>query len=105
MVNTAREMRQAGLTIPIMIGGATTSQLHVALKIAIEYDGPVVWMKDADQNVLAAARLSNAEEKKKYEHELVEKYAQLREKYAKEQQRIVSLEEARRNRLNLFDQE
>ncbi len=105
MVNTAREMRQAGLTIPIMIGGATTSQLHVALKIAIEYDGPVVWMKDAAQNVLAAARLSNAEEKKKYEHELVEKYAQLREKYAKEQQRIVSLEEARRNRLNLFDQE
>ena len=104
MVNTAREMRQAGLTIPIMIGGATTSQLHVALKIAIEYDGPVVWMKDAAQNVLAAARLSNAEEKKKYEHELVEKYAQLREKYAKEQQRIVSLEEARRNRLNLFDE-
>ena len=47
MVNVAKALRQAGLDIPIMIGGATTSQLHVALKIAPVYGGPVVWMKDA----------------------------------------------------------
>ena len=47
MVNVAHEMQRAGLDIPIMIGGATTSELHVALKIAPVYGGPVVWMKDA----------------------------------------------------------
>ena len=46
MVNVAREMEKAGLHIPIMIGGATTSELHVALKIAPVYGGPVVWMKE-----------------------------------------------------------
>ncbi len=103
MVNTARELKAAGLTLPLMIGGATTSQLHVALKIAPEYDGPVIWVKDAAQNVLAAARLSNKKERSKYVQELNDKYAQLRRDYAEEQQRIVSLENARKNKLNLFD--
>ena len=57
MVNVATELRKAGLNIPIMIGGATTSELHVALKIAPVYGGPVVWMKDASQNPLVAQRL------------------------------------------------
>ena len=47
MVNVARELDRAGLHIPIMIGGATTSELHVALKIAPVYAGPVLWLKDA----------------------------------------------------------
>ena len=62
MVNVARELQRAGLNIPIMIGGATTSELHVALKIAPVYGGPVVWMKDASQNALVAARLMNEEQ-------------------------------------------
>lgn len=103
MVNVAREMKSAGLTIPIMIGGATTSQLHVALKIAPEYDGPVVWMKDAAQNVLAAARLLNKDEYPKYIHELDEKYAELRNGFAQQQQKIISIEEARKNKLDLFN--
>jgi len=103
MVNVAREMKSAGLTIPIMIGGATTSQLHVALKIAPEYDGPVVWMKDAAQNVLAAARLLNKDEYPKYVHELDEKYAELRNGFAQQQQKIISIEEARKNKLDLFN--
>ena len=59
MVNVAEELKKAGMHIPIMIGGATTSELHVALKIAPVYGGPVVWMKDASQNSLVAAKLMN----------------------------------------------
>ena len=102
MVNVATEMRKANLNIPIMIGGATTSQLHVALKIAPVYGGPVVWMKDASQNALVAARLLNAEEERKLRAELDSKYESLRENYKQKQENILSLEEARKNKLNLF---
>ena len=102
MVNVAKEMKAAGLDIPIMIGGATTSQMHVALKIAPVYDGPVVWMKDASQNALAASRLLNAKEKERYTSELNEKYQELRDSYGKEQEKLMSLEEARKNKLDLF---
>ncbi len=102
MVNVAKEMKAAGLDIPIMIGGATTSQMHVALKIAPVYGGPVVWMKDASQNALAASRLLNAKEKERYTSELNEKYQELRDSYGKEQEKLMSLEEARKNKLDLF---
>ncbi|MBM6992688.1 MAG: methionine synthase [Prevotella sp.] len=104
MVNTAREMKQAGLTIPIMIGGATTSQLHVALKIAPEYDGPVVWMKDAAQNVIASSKLLNDSERPKYMQEIEEKYVTLRDGFNQKQQPLVSLEDARKNKLDLFSE-
>ena len=103
MVNVANEMEKAQLHIPIMIGGATTSQLHVALKIAPVYGGPVVWMKDASQNALMAARLMNADEEPLVEHELNEKYAELREEYRQEQEKLLSLNDARKNKLNLFE--
>ena len=101
MVNVATELKRAGLNIPIMIGGATTSELHVALKIAPVYGGPVVWMKDASQNALVAARLMNDEAT--VEHELSEKYEHLRQDYSQEQQQLVSLDEARRNKPKLFE--
>ena len=101
MVNVAEELSKAGLHIPIMIGGATTSELHVALKIAPVYGGPVVWMKDASQNSLVAAKLMNEEQT--VEHELNEKYAYLREKYQQEQQQLLSLEEARNKKPNLWE--
>ena len=100
MVNVATELQKAGLHIPIMIGGATTSELHVALKIAPVYGGPVVWMKDASQNALTASRLMS--EEPQVEQELNEKYAHLRETYSQEQEQIVSLEEARKNKPKLF---
>lgn len=103
MVNVVTEMRKANLNIPIMIGGATTSQLHVALKIAPVYGGPVVWMKDASQNPLIAARLLNSEEEPKLKAELDSKYESLRDSYNQKQENILSLEEARKNKLNLFD--
>ena len=100
MVNVAHEMQRAGLDIPIMIGGATTSELHVALKIAPVYGGPVVWMKDASQNPLVAARLMDDEQQ--VERELDEKYEQLRHDYQQQQQELLSLEEARNNKPNLW---
>ena len=96
MVNVAEELKNAGLDIPIMIGGATTSELHVALKIAPVYGGPVVWMKDASQNALVAQKLLT--DKQAVEHELDQKYETLREEYHQEQAQIVSLEEARKNK-------
>ena len=101
MVNVATELKKAGLHIPIIIGGATTSELHVALKIAPVYSGPVVWMKDASQNALVAAKLVSDE--KLVAEQLDETYAHLREAYHAQQQELLSLEEARKNKLNLFD--
>ena len=101
MVNVAKELRVAGLDIPIMIGGATTSQLHVALKIAPVYGGPVVWLKDASQNPLVAQRLMT--DGQRLSEELNEEYTHLREQYQQEQQQLLSLDEARRNKLKLFE--
>ena len=102
MVNVATELRRAGLNIPIMIGGATTSELHVALKIAPVYGGPVVWMKDASQNALVAARLMADETA--VGQELNEKYEHLRHDYRQEHLQLVSLDEARRQKPKLWDE-
>ncbi len=100
MVHVAQELQKAGLNIPIMIGGATTSELHVALKIAPVYAGPVVWMKDASQNSLAASRLlKNSTE---VARELNEQYEAMRHQYAAEQEELLSLDEARKNKLDLW---
>ena len=102
MVNVARKMQAAGLKIPIMIGGATTSEMHVALKIAPEYDGPVVWVKDASLNAGICTRLFDKAEGPKFVAELNAKYEQLRQSYHEEQRKIAGLEEARKNKLELF---
>ena len=101
MVNVARELQKAGMDIPIMIGGATTSELHVALKIAPVYAGPVVWMKDASQNALMAAQLLNQREDT--EARLTENYSRMRAEHDSSQQNLLSIEEARKNKLNLFE--
>ena len=101
MVNVARELQKAGMDIPIMIGGATTSELHVALKIAPVYAGPVVWMKDASQNALMAAQLLNQRENT--EARLTENYSRMRAEHDSSQQDLLSIEEARKNKLNLFE--
>ena len=100
MVNVAHELKKAGLSIPIMIGGATTSQMHVALKIAPVYGGPVVWIKDAAQNTVAASRLLS--EGQTMQQELDKKYEVLRQEYKAQQQQLMSLEEARKNKLELW---
>ena len=102
MVNVVKEMEKAGLDIPVMIGGATTSELHVALKIAPVYSGPVVWMKDASQNPLMASRLLSDKGHSEIQRDLDEKYSVMRNEYEAHQQELSSLDEARKNKLNLF---
>ena len=103
MVNVVREMEKAGLHLPVMIGGATTSELHVALKIAPVYSGPVVWMKDASQNPIVASQLLGDGGNADIQHDLDERYARMRADYEAQQQSLSSIEEARGNKLNLFD--
>ena len=103
MVNLAGEMEKAGLNIPILIGGATTSELHVALKIAPVYHGPVAWMKDASQNPIAAAKLIDPEQHLIVEEKLKKDYEALRKGYENNQQSILGIEEARKRKPNLFD--
>ena len=102
MVHVAKELRTAGIQVPIMIGGATTSKLHTALKIAPVYEGPVLWMKDAAQNVIACSRLIQPNTKDTYVTGINAEYDSLREKYLQKQENILSLEEARKRKLNLF---
>ena len=103
MVNSVVAFKEAGLNIPVMIGGATTSQLHVALKIAPLYDAPVVWVKDASVNPSIAAALLNEKERERFCKELDATYEKLRADYKEEQQKVLSLSKARENKLNLFD--
>nr|WP_315455519.1 methionine synthase [uncultured Prevotella sp.] len=103
MVNSVIAFKEAGLNIPVMIGGATTSQLHVALKIAPLYDAPVVWVKDASVNPSIAAALLNDKERERFCKELDATYEKLRAGYKEEQQKVLSLSKARENKLNLFD--
>ena len=103
MVHVAREMQRAGLQIPVMIGGATTSPLHTALKIAPVYDGPVIHLKDASQNALVAARLLNPVQKQEFVEALHQEQEALRQANEAKQVKLVSLEEATENRLKLFE--
>ena len=103
MVNSVVAFKEAGLNIPVMIGGATTSQLHVALKIAPLYDAPVVWVKDASVNPSIAAALLNGKERERFCKDLDATYEKLRAGYKEEQQKVLSLSKARENKLNLFD--
>ena len=102
MVQVAIALEQAGLDIPLLIGGATTSQLHTALKIAPVYHAPVVHMKDASQNPSVAARLMNPAQKLELENALHDEYAHLREEMEDQPSPLVSLLGARDNKLKLF---
>jgi len=102
MAHVAVELKRAGLDIPIMIGGATTSKLHTALKIAPVYGGPVIHMKDASQNALVAARLLNPESSFEFVERLNKEYEDLRLKNSAKQVKTVSLAEAQKNKLNLW---
>ena len=102
MTHVAIELEKAGLDIPLLIGGATTSKTHTALKIAPVYHAPVVHLKDASQNASVAARLLNPQAKAELVNELKAEYQQIREKSKSFRRETVPLEEAQKNRLNLF---
>ncbi|MDR0987990.1 MAG: methionine synthase [Prevotellaceae bacterium] len=102
MTHVAAELEKAGFDIPLLIGGATTSPLHTALKIAPAYHAPVVHLKDASQNAVVAARLMNAGEREAFARELEAGYTRLRAQHQSKSSATVSLEAARQNKLNLF---
>lgn len=102
MVHVASELEKAHLNIPLLIGGATTSKMHTALKIAPVYSAPVVHLKDASLNAGVAARLLNPEQKSLLIAELEQEYSALREKGQKVQREIVPLKEAQEHKLDLF---
>ncbi len=103
MVRVAQEMQRCGLTIPLIVGGATTSELHVALKIAPEYRGTVIWSKDAAMNVVVATKLLNPKERDKYSAEINARYEELRNNYKKKENKLVSISEARDKKQKLWD--
>ncbi len=104
MVTTAEALREAGISAPILIGGATTSAMHTALKIAPVYDGPVVYVKDASQNSGVAAALLGADTRDAFIAQLKQEQEALRQAFAqKEQTPLLSLEEARKRKPNFFE--
>ncbi len=107
MITVVKELQSKGCEIPVMIAGATTSALHTALKIAPEYSAPVIHVKDVSQNVLVAAELmAGGERRSAFVSSLRAEQERLRMQAAqKETESLRSLDEARKNRLNLFDGE
>ncbi len=101
MVNVAKEMQRQGFTIPLMIGGATTSKAHTAVKIEPEYEHGVVYVKDASRAVGVAQNLISEELKGPFLEEIRKEYAQIREerKARAKQTRRVPIKKARENKV------
>lgn len=103
MVYLAKEMERLNISIPIMIGGATTSRAHTAVKIAPEYTGSVVHVNDASRAVTVASNLLQPENKAAYAEQIREEYDQLREGYLNRsrEKEYLRIAEARANKLQL----
>jgi 5-methyltetrahydrofolate--homocysteine methyltransferase len=99
MVNVASEMERQGLKIPLLIGGATTSRIHTAVKIDPVYSGTVVHVTDASKSVPIAGEAISEETKEAYHKQIKETYRQLREEHEAKQsvKQLVSYEEAKAN--------
>jgi len=85
MAHVAREMEREGFDIPLLIGGATTSRVHTAVKIAPHYHGPVVWVPDASRSVGVCSNLLSRDLRAPYLAELKADYERIREQHARKQ--------------------
>jgi 5-methyltetrahydrofolate--homocysteine methyltransferase len=103
MVHVAKEMERLGFTTPLMIGGATTSKVHTAVKIAQNYSGPVIHVNDASKSVPVASSLISNELRADFMAEINKDYARVREqnKNAQSQNKFIPLAEARQNKLSV----
>ncbi|KFD38884.1 methionine synthase [Schleiferia thermophila str. Yellowstone] len=103
MVYVAREMEKRRMSIPLLIGGATTSRAHTAVKIAPEYSGPVVHVLDASRSVPVAASLISSEQKHIFIQQVKEEYQRLRDGYLKKQSEkdLLPIDKARENKLKI----
>lgn len=97
MVYVAEEMERQGFNVPLLIGGATTSRIHTAVKIEPKYSNPVVHVLDASRSVPVVSNLLSQEAKDKYAQDIREEYARMREGLAnrKQKKKYISIEEAR----------
>jgi 5-methyltetrahydrofolate--homocysteine methyltransferase len=97
MVHVAREMERKGLTLPLLIGGATTSKAHTAVKIAPNFNQPVVHVLDASRAVPVASNLISTEHKPKFAAQIREEYDRVRATHSSQTAKLLSLEAARVN--------
>ncbi|MEZ5196708.1 MAG: methionine synthase [Bacteroidales bacterium] len=103
MVHVARELERNGLNIPLLIGGATTSEIHTAVKIAPNYHAPVIHVRDASKSVGVSASLISEEQKTSYADEVRKKYKKLKDQHeaSRKESTYISFEEAKKNKLKI----
>ena len=95
MCNVVKKLKEEGIDTPVMIGGATTSELHTALKIAPLYDGVVVWVKDASQDPLVASKLLDPQSRPEFIAQYKERQSELRLQYHDQNNSVSPLHKAR----------
>ncbi|MFZ1289926.1 MAG: methionine synthase [Melioribacteraceae bacterium] len=103
MIHVAKEMERENIKIPLLIGGATTSKVHTAVKIDENYSGPVIHVLDASKAVAVAGKLLNENTKYDFENNVSDEYNLIRDQHSKkyDSYKLISLEEARKNKLKL----
>ena len=103
MVHVAKEMERQGFKTPLLIGGATTSRIHAAVKIAPEYSGSVVHVLDASRSVPVAGNLLSDDRKEEFSAQMKEEYKVLRETHLgkRREKNFVSLQFAREHKLKV----
>ncbi len=103
MAHIAKEMQRLGFTLPLLIGGATTSKAHTAVKIEPNYQHPVVWVKDASRAVGVAQSLISPELRAKFVADIRAEYVEVRERHAGRQKQTqwLTLEQARANKTKI----
>lgn len=102
MCKVAEAMEKAGLKMPLLVGGATTSDVHTAVKIAPNYSGTVMRMRDASQNTYAIAKLLNKETQAEFVANIKAEQKKCRADQETKQKKLIDLEEAKKKKLNLF---
>ncbi len=103
MVHVAKEMEREGMVLPLLIGGATTSRIHTAVKIDPVYSGPVVHVLDASRSVPVASEFINPDTRGAFKSRVKEEYVKLRSEHEGRQQakNYISLPEARKNKVKI----
>ena len=103
MVHVAKELQRQGFRQPLLIGGATTSRVHTAVKIAPNYTNLTVYVKDASRAVGVVSNLLSDDQRVGFEKSVRDDYAEVRERHAGRQQRVawLTVEQARANRLKV----
>lgn len=103
MVDVAKEMERRGMKTPLLIGGATTSKLHTAVKVEQHYSGPTIHVLDASRSVPIATQLMNEEDKLKLQKDIRSEYEEMRQRHLNKNviKDYLSIEDARKNKTKL----